>query len=399
MTAAAPVIGNLFLSLAALAGLFIVQGVLSARDPWAPLNRRFLFGLRVLIVLFAGRALVVITGNDAFRLLVLLGAALIPLAVLLLAEGLLRRHAPLWAKTLIGGGTLVFGLSAFWWSSSIDPARLVALLVFQTGGLTLGGWLVLTRDKASLSTAENKMAERVALSLLLLIPMAAADFLVLYLGLPAQISSLGVLFMCWLVVSLGRSESQHRAPLVSFLVIVLAAGLSAGFVALMTGMNRDGAILSLAVILAAVMVAVLFIEARALRAEDRSQTLLRYLAEDRSPDALSFLRGLQSHPLVGGAVVIDPAQLADLDATVLARIFAAAPVLRVADPPFTSGAEHDHIAHLFRLFDASHILIVDDGPLLLVALSMPALGLSQRAELELAVVQRMAWLMTRGARG
>lgn len=217
MTAAAPLIGNLFLSLAALAGLFVVHGVVSARDPWAPLNRRDLFGLRVSVVLFAGRALVIITGSDAFRLLVLLGVALIPLAVLLLVEGLLRRHAPVWAKVLIGGGTLVFGMTAFWWSTSIDPARLVALLVFQTGELMLGGWLVLSRDKASLSDAENRMAERLALSLLLIIPLAAADFLILYLGLPAQFSSLGVLFLCWLAVSLGRWEDRHREPLLSFL--------------------------------------------------------------------------------------------------------------------------------------------------------------------------------------
>lgn len=176
-------------------------------------------------------------------------------------------------------------------------------------------------------------------------------------------------------------------------MIVLASGLSAGFVALMTGMNRESTVLSLAVILAAVMVAVLFNEARTLRAEDRSQTLLRHLAEDRSADAPSFLRGLQSHAWVKGAVVVDPAQLADLDGAVLGRIFASAPVLRRADPPFSSGSEHDYITHLFQLFDASPILVADDSPWRLVALSMSTLGMSQKAELELVVEQRMVWLL------
>lgn len=398
MTAAAPMFGDLFLSLAALAGLWTLHSVICARDRYAPLNRRFLFGVRVMMVLFAGRALIVMTGADLFRLPVLFAAALIPLAVLLLTEGLLRRHAPAWAKGFVGLGTALFLVTSFWWSAAYDGVRLSALLAFQLGGFAISGWLVLRRDTASLSAAENRTVERLALSLLVLIPLVAADFLMVYLMLPAQISSLGVLFLCWLAVSLGRSQAQHRAPLVSFLAVVLGAGLSGGFVAVMAGMDRDATILTLAIILAAVTVVVLFIEAQTLRSEEHSQSLLRHMAEDRSGDALGFLRGLQSHPLVEGAALIEPAQLAELDGAVLSRIFAASPVLRRADPPFADGAEGDHIAHLFALFDASHILCASDAPMTLVALSMPSLAASPRAELELAAVQRMARLLSGAAR-
>ncbi|MEN8842177.1 MAG: hypothetical protein ABF288_13730, partial [Octadecabacter sp.] len=70
-------------------------------------------------------------------------------------------------------------------------------------------------------------------------------------------------------------------------------------------------------------------------------------------------------------------------------------VLRRADPPFTDGAEGDHIKHLFSMFNASHILLADDAPVTLVALSMPSLATSPRAELELAAVQRMARLKSK----
>lgn len=395
MTLGAAATGNLFLALAAIAGLLILQGVISARDPWAPLNRRFIFGLRVMIMLFAGRALLILTGIDFFRFFILLGATLIPISVLLLAEGLLRRHAPPWVKIWVGAGTILFAILSLWWRDSIDPPRLWGLLAFQFSGFLIGAWLVVTRNRTSLSVAENQTVERLALSLFLLVPLAAADFLMVFLGLPAQISPLGVLFLCWLAVSLGRSQAQHRAPLVSFFAIVLGAGLSGGVVAGMTGMGKDDTILTLAVILAAVLVAVLFIEAQTLRSEEQSQTLLRHLAEDRSRDALGFLRGLQAHPLVEGAALIEAGQVDDLDGAVLQHIFRVAPVLRRADPPFSDGEEGDHIAHLFRMFDASHILIADDAPLTLVALSMPALATSPRAELELGAVQRMARLMAR----
>lgn len=398
MILAASQTGNLFLSLAAIAGLLILQGVISARDPWEPLNRRFLLGLRVMTMLFAGRALLILTGIDAFRFFVLLGVALIPISVLLLAEGLLRRHAHPAIKAYVACGTVLFSVLSLWWSDSVDPARLTGLLAFQMSGLLIGAYLVLARDKKSLSMAENQTVERLALSLILLVPLAAADFLMLYLRLPAQISPLGVLFLCWMAVSLGRSQAQHRAPLVSFLAIVLGAGLSGFVIARMVGMDRDATILTLVVILAAVLVAVLFIEAQTLRSEEQSQTLLRHLAEDRSSDALGFLRGLQAHPLVEGAALIEESHLQDLDVIVLRRIFEVRPVLRRADPPFKGGAEGDHISHLFDLFDASHILLADDAPLTLVALSMPTLATSPRAELELAAVQRMARLMSRASR-
>lgn len=387
--------GNLFLSLAALAGLMILQAVICSRDPWAPLNRRFLTGLRVMAMLFAGRAMLALTGVEFFRFFILLGATLIPLSVVLLAEGLLRRHAPQWVKIWLLVGTALFSVLSFWWSESIDPPRLLGLLAFQLSGFFIAAWLILTRDKSSLTVAENQTVERLALSLFLLIPFAAADFLMDYLGLPIQISPLGVLFLCWLAVSLGRSQVQHRAPLVSFSAIVVGAGLSGAVVANMAGMDKDATILTLTVILAAVLVAVLFIEAQTLRSDEQSQTLLRHLADDRSRDALGFLRGLQAHPLVEGAALIEAAQLDDLDGDVLRHIFAVRPVLRRADPPFTDGVEGDHITHLFNLFNASHILLADDAPLTLVALSMPALATSPRAELELAAVQRMARLMSR----
>ncbi|WP_296419718.1 hypothetical protein [Pseudooctadecabacter sp.] len=386
-------IGNLFLSASALAGLMIVSHVISARDAWAPLNRRFIFGLRVMMLLFAGRALFILTDVQFFRFFILLGASLIPISVLILTEGLLRRHAPPMAKLWVAGGTAVFAVLSLWWRDSIDPARLAGLMVFQLSGFAIGGWMVLRRDRASLTAAENRSVERIALSLVLLVPLAAADFLLVFLGFPAQTSPLGVLFLCWLAVSLGRTHTGHRTPVVSFMAIVVAAALSGTVIAFMVPLTTDETVLTLAVVLASLMVAVLVVEAQSLRTEEQSQSLLRHLAEDRSRDGMGFLRGLQSHPLVEGAVLVSAGDLAGLDGPVLRHVFAVRPVLKRADPPFTDGTEGDHIAHLFGLFDATHILLADDDPLTLVAVSMPALAASPRAELELAAVQRMARLM------
>jgi hypothetical protein len=113
---------------------------------------------------------------------------------------------------------------------------------------------------------------------------------------------------------------------------------------------------------------------------------------------MTFLRDLQSHPLVEGAVVVNEASLAGLQDQVLDAIFTAAPVLRRNDPPALGPVADDHIAWLFERYAATHVILAMPRPRVLIALSMPSLGQSPAAELELQVVQRMAALLARNER-
>lgn len=384
MIPAAPMVADLALSVAALAGLLILHQTLVARGRWDPLNRRFIFGIRVTILLFAARVLGPLTGLAAFDRVVLFAAALIPLSVLVLTEGLLRRHAPRLIKALVAVGTVGFVVLALF---PVTPGGLYALLGFQIAGLTAAGGLVLTRGAESLSAAENRAAGRLGLSLLLLIPLAVADFLSTPLGF--RPSGLGVLFLCWLALSLGRPEARHARALVT-LALALAAGMVASLlVAVLWSASGPDAARGLAIILAATLLATIATDARTLAGEEQSLSLLRLLAggpEDRE----GFAAALAEHPLVDGAVILTADDLAELDGAVLGRLFAARPILRRDDDPPIAPDEVDHMAHLFARTDATHILRLAKAPLVLMALAMPALSSSTRAELELAAVQRLA---------
>lgn len=393
MISAATILTQLFLSCAALVGLFVLQNVLVRRDGQDPINRRFLFGVRVTMVLFLGRVLMTLTGIGAFRILVLVAAALVPLAVLLLTEGLLRRHAPAAVKLLISGGTCVFLVTAMWYSDSIDPARLYSLLAFQITGFVLSGWLILTRDKGSLSAGENAMVVRLGLSLFLLIPLAMGDFLLLRVGLPIQLSAMGVLILCWLAIGLGRPHQGHRATLFSFGVMSVAGVFVGGMISFFAALGPNGYLLVVATITTTLFLLAVVQDARSLLLEEQSMGLLRHLASAKTDDAMGFLRSLQDHPLVEGAAVVNPQSLGGLQDDTLARIFAAAPVLRKADPPHLGAAADEHIDYLFARYAATHIMQAVENPRVLVALSLPSLGASPSAELELQVVQRMATLM------
>lgn len=397
MIAAANILTDLYLSIAALIGLAILHGALRTVAPDDLLVRRLIFALRVSMLIFAGRALVVLTGGQGFRFMVLLAASLVPLAALLVTEGLLRRHAPPFAKLLTGGGALVFGVLAVV-GTAVDPAWLWGLLVFQVAGFAMSGWLIATRDRASLTAGENRMATRLGLTLVFLLPLIATDFLLVFLRLPVQISAIGVLSLCWVALGLSRAQDGHRRTFAA-LGIMLAASFGTGaFVALATGVGLSGAVLVIAVIMAMVLVLACAAVAREGRAQAQTETLMAHMADAEVTEPLGFLRSLQAHPLVDGAVIVEAAELDGLDRAVLDRIFAASPVLDRAAMPVLGAVADDHMAHLFARFDATHIMDTGMQPRRLVALVMPALQTSERALVELRAVQRMAALMAKAER-
>ena len=393
MIGSAAALTQVCMSFSALVGLLTLQMVLLRRDRRDPINRRFLFCVRITMLLFVGRVLVALTGWQVFRIFVLLGAAFIPLAALLLTEGLLRRHAPPTAKNAIAWGTVFFVISAFWYSGGIDPLRLYALLAFQMIGFLIAGGLIVRRDRTALSASENNTVTRIGLSLLLFIPLALGDFLMAVLHLPIQFSALGVLIMCWLAIGLGRTQIGHRVVITNFTVMVCAAVFVGLLVGTIAALDRDGFLLCSASVMTALLLVSILNNARALRTEEQSLGLLQYLAATDTDDPVAFLRDLRGHPLVEGAAMISRFSLAELQETTLQQIFEAAPVLRRSDPPKLGALADDHIAHLFERYSATHVILASSTPRVLIALSMPSLSASPMAELELKVVQRMAVLM------
>ncbi|MCB1383943.1 MAG: hypothetical protein KDJ73_13670, partial [Notoacmeibacter sp.] len=212
-------IADTLVSAAALAGVFLLMGTIRRHGAFDPLNRRFLFGLSMVALLLAGRVLFWTTGIGFFDTLTLVGAGLIPLGVLLLTEGLLRRHAPRLFKWAGAAGSVLFTLLAFLPGWLAEPWLSWSLFSYQLAVFLGVGWLVVTRDRAALSSAENRMVERIALSLLLIIPAMATDYRLDQIALPVRLGGIAILYMCWLSVGLGRTQMSHGDTIRSFVVL------------------------------------------------------------------------------------------------------------------------------------------------------------------------------------
>lgn len=386
--------GDLAVSVAALIGLWCLSQVLAAAGRTDPVVRRFRFGIVAVMLVYLGRCLTVGLGLPGWRWLEYLGAALIPLAVILLTESLLRRHAPPWVKAFAGVGSGVLVIVSVFPSALVDPARIIAALVFQVSCFVIAGWLVLRRNRASLSSAENKAAERLAFSLLLIIPLAASDFLIVVLGLPIRVSGLAVLVLCWLAIGLqrgsGASVASHGRTMVLLFAMILC-GLGAGAVAAAAADFGPADAIAVGIVcLCAVVLSAVLSDARAALSEARAPSILGRLAGMETSDPVALFRGLAGHPAVEGAVFVETRDLPDLDSTDLSRLFRARPVLRRRDPPPDQPDLAEIAAHLFARYDASHLVLVKAAPLTLLAMSLPSIAAGARTEDELTVAQKLA---------
>ncbi|HEV7319638.1 MAG TPA: hypothetical protein VGO04_13655 [Ensifer sp.] len=389
-----PLVADSFVSLAALGGLLVLIGVIWSFDAASPLNRRFLFGLQVLAALMASRVLAWWTDLSIFRAATIMTAGLVPLATVLLAEGLLRRHAPRLTKWIAAGGAGAFLILALLPASIAEPWRVTLLFLYQLATFALAGHMTVTRDRASLSKAENQAVDRIALSLLLILPLLVTDFRSVYIDQPVRLGGVAILFLCWLLLSLGQRAVGHRDTVVSFVILLSVALLAALVIGFDNGLQPSATVRAASVVLSAALLGVIWKDSISLRTEQRRQSLIRHLAEDRIDDTLGFLKELQKHPLVDGALLLSEEELADLDLPAIKALFAANPLLRAAGTDSLSREDAEQLAWLLEKYEATHVMLVSSRPFRLIALNMPSVSATPGAETELRVVQRMAMLIS-----
>jgi hypothetical protein len=262
----------------------------------------------------------------------------------------------------------------------VDPLRMHALMAYQLSVFSVAGWLVFGPARAGLTAAEQTAAGRLGLSLILMLPLVAGDFLGEGIGLPIQPSALAVLVLCRLALSLATAE-RTGAALVQ-LALTFALGLGSGaLIALMAG---GGALMATAVMLTTLLLADVIRAALPLWPGRHGESLVPLLSEG----AEGLTSRLLAHPVAAGGALLEPGDLRDLDVAVLARRLSGEGVLvRAAPPADLDGAETELLAELWCRTGASHLVAL--GPRIL-ALAVPGLAAGGRLTDELRLAARLA---------
>lgn len=381
-------------SLCAALGLILVLRRMTAtgRDP---LSARFGAALGLLAALMLVRVADWTTGLAPFHMLTQALAGAVPLTAVILTEGLLRRHAPAAMKWTALLGALVFAIAALLPATVLPPgSRSLALMVFQLAMLTALGLLVLLRDRNDLAAEENRALDRMLLSLVLILPLLIGDFRIPGIDLPLRTAPVAILGLAWLSLGLGHATSTARTLILGFAGLLALATATALALAGIAALDMRATIQAGGVVLCALLLLAIALDAHALKAEARADTVLRHLALGPLTDARAFLTEIQGRAGVEEAAILTPAALGDFDLARLARVFADDPLRSAARSGNLPPEDREQLDWLFARFEASHAMLIRPEPLTILVLNRPAVGGAELAELELRALQRMAALVS-----
>lgn len=317
-------------------------------------------------------------------------AAAMPLFALLLAEGLMRRHAPPLMKRVLLFGAIAVALAALVRPSSTEFYFTVALGVLAAGGLAATALLLFLRDRRSLSPAENAAISALGLGLLAALPFVAGDFLYAAGYSPWRGGGLGLLIFVYAVARLTVTGEGGSAVLADLALVVFGAGLA--FLTLITLVGTPDLVTGGAWLLVILGIVLVILIVQALRERDAAigrQALLTALAEAPSRPLDAFVDRVLDSPALQRAAALEGASLADYDGALLRRALDEKPVISMAEARLL-GAAGEPLTALMDAHEATHTVLISMQPLRLLMVNMPGLSSGPDIAVQLTLLQKLA---------
>jgi hypothetical protein len=386
------VVADSVVNLFAAAGLLLVARANRRLDPRGALTRRIAFALSFTAAFFFVRAAAWLSGAIMLDRLTTVLAGAVPLAGLLVAEGVLRRHAPLWLKIAGAAGCGLPGLALVLRLS--DAAVNLANLCVVFAGFGAVAWLLVTRDPADLTAAENRLIRRLVAVLIVLLPLIATDFRSIFPAIPVRLGAVGALVILYVGFGAGGLTTLARTRVFAMLAFLVIAGCFA----LAFGMIRSGGadvaelVRVEAVGFSGLLLAGLLSEELGAQGERAHPPGPLLLADD--PER--FAAALATHPLLADAHILAGDALADVAGADFAALLARHPVLRRRETPWDRDPHDGGVERALSLIeshDATHLVRLSLDPPRVMLLALPAIANDPRAESEIALAQRVGELV------
>ena len=327
-------------------------------------------------------------------------ATLLPLAITLFVEHVLRRHHPLWLKAL-GAATSVgfFALNLFGGLAASTPT-LVAFLSCVVLVLGANGVLLVRERGSDLGERESAIAGALVFAALASLPLAVTDFREVIQGIPVRLGGLGALVLIYALLTVetsGRLMLPLPARIAS--MALFAATLAGVFALVNVGFGpawREATLRGIPVAAAWVLLSAIVTRMLALHAESRAGSFLRWLSHARLDSLDGFLVSLRHLPVAAGYVVL---RGGDLRAYRIERLFDLTEAKR--GPLSISAArswialgrnldEAEQLVDLLERHEMTHALLVSAEPPLVLLLQLQQATDLYVGEARAAVIQRIA---------
>ena len=376
------------------------------------LHARARFLLAVLAgVLFLRGFAWIFPDTDWLGVLFFVPASLLPLAMTVFAEGLLRRHltpgVKRWAAAATGVAfvaNLVTGLAG-------DPRWRVTFTILFLALLLLTmitlGIALLGRDRATLSRSENALVRDAIVLAVVAVVLVATDFREDIGIIPVRAGTIAVLLLAFVLLSRPSADSE-RGALVWATRLMIWGIAGAALVTFVLGTTSVESIVATVVVSVALVLLVgIANRAREVAHGADIDWLLRWLARPAPASVAAWERAIRELPITADAIIVNEHDLRAYHLDALRRIAEhAGPVIpRLAlAAPETAAAPGDalaadELADLLERNEASHIGVLSVRPLRLILVTLPEVPGARGAELALASIVTHGATAVRGTDG
>lgn len=374
-------------------GLVLALLIFRARDPKGGLTRRFVFALGLVTLVFLLRGFYWLGGAGWLGRLSVGLAAFIPLAALLVVEGMLRQHAPRIAKLSIATGSIIIAALALLVPKAAGPGLYLTLALFQVIAFFFCGLLLFLHPRSSLSTAERQGISRLCMAAFFLLPFMITDFRSLIPYLPVRLGGLGALLLvifALLIDRAGERRGGHAG------VIGLQIGgsllLALGLVWSLPELSPGDRVRLAAVTLSGVLVIGLANDVARAWLTAGQPGLLDSVAVSKARTRDDLFEELLRQPLFHHAIRLGETDIADYDPALLQSDLQRHVVLRQADSPWQGMVEDavaERLAALMAAHGVSHLIVADTHPLDLIGVRIPLVAADRATETALLMAGRL----------
>jgi hypothetical protein len=394
-------IADSIVNLCGAIGLSVAMLTLYRRDPRSPLTRRLVLALGVNALLFLVRGVAWWTGSVVLDRLSLIPAALVPLGALIVTEGILRRHAPRAIKLAIVVGGIVLGFGGALGLERFATPYAMSLSLFQLAGFAICGWLLATRDRATLMASENRSIGRLAVGLVAVIPFILTDFQVLAPDIPVRLGALGALLLITAVlIAGGGAETRRQALLMTALRLGSSALLGAAAACVSPDVDAAQITRFCAIAISGVLTIGLMVDALRAHFEAQVPGVLSSVAASPARTRDQLIAELARHPIFESARRYRESDLAAYDPPLLREFLSTRRVLRHPEAPWgltSSDPAVERVASLMAANSATHLIILSHDPVDVIVLAVPVISADPATETALALVRRLLALTPEAA--
>jgi hypothetical protein len=394
-------IADSIVNLCGAIGLSVAMVTLHRRDPRSPLTRRLVLALGVIALLFLVRGVAWWTGSVVLDRRSLFAAALVPLGALIVTVGILRRHAPRAIKLAVVVGGIALGLGGALGLERFATPYAMSLSLFQLAVFAACGWLLATRDRATLMASENRSIGRLAVGLVAVIPFILTDFQVLAPDIPVRLGALGALLLITAVlIAGGGAETRRQALLMTALRLGSSALLGAAAACVSPDVDAAQITRFCAIAISGVLTIGLMVDALRAHFEAQVPGVLSSVAASPARTRDQLMAELARHPIFESARRYRESDLAAYDPPLLREFLSTRRVLRHPEAPWgltSSDPAVERVASLMAANSATHLIILSHDPVDVIVLAVPVISADPATETALALVRRLLALTPEAA--